>query len=323
MELMKIMSIRPWGPEHTEDCVALGMRNAEAAQDGYRQTLGEEIYAAAYPGWREAAETAIRSQMQDARGFVLLGENAVEACCAYRCSGAVASISCCEGTSRETLEPLLAYLLEDMKAQGVTHCGVNCDTGPANEPLLAALKAVGFEKNVPHVRYFQKLKERPVLPETQLQIVPAREEHIADCVEIALKLWTIIHDSYISCIGDDIHDVTHAGWQDAHRVNIAAQQRREGSLVALLDGKVVGFCGGRVENGTLGVIGYNGVDPEYRGRGIARYLYEAVFDSFRSRGIQYARVFTGGDNGHGPARRAYEKAGYDRKLLNATYYKIL
>ena len=323
MELAKSEHIVPWNPGHTEGCVALALKNAEAIHAGYREALGEAIYDAAFFGWQDGVVSTVRSQTQEARGFVLLGEGSVKGCCAYRQSGAVASISCCEGASAEALEQLLKYLLEDMKTQGVTHCAVNCDTDPVNGVLKAALQAVGFEKNVPHVRYYQTLKERPVLPETRLQIVPAREEHIEECVNIALKLWTIIHESYISCIGDEIHDITHAGWQDAHRVNIAAQQRREGSLVALLDGKVVGFCGCRVENGTLGVIGYNGVDPEYRGRGIARYLYEAAFDQFRSRGIQYARVFTGGDSGHGPARRAYEKAGYDKKLLNTTYYRIL
>jgi len=315
------VTIVPWDGEYTESCVALGLKNEAAAQEGYGKALGEALHAAAFPCWRETAEAQLRDGGQ--RGFVLLREDTVEAFGAYRYSGPVASVCCCGGTSGEVLAPLLVYLVEDMKSQGVTHCAINCDTDPADEALLAALEAAGFEKNVPHVRYFQKLKERPVLPETPLQVVPSREEHVASCVEIALKLWTIIHDSYISCIGDEIHDVTHAGWQEALKDNIAAQQRREGSLVALLDGKVVGFCGSRVENGTLGVIGYNGVDPEYRGRGIARYLYEAAFDRFRSRGIQYARVFTGGDSGHGPPEGAYEKAGYDRKIRNATYYKIL
>ena len=97
----------------------------------------------------------------------------------------------------------------------------------------------------------------------------------------------------------------------------------DGCCVKLADGKVVGFCGCRTVNGKIGVIGYNGVDPDYRGRGIARYLYETVFDSFRAQDIRYAQVFTGGENGHAPARRAYDKAGYDHKILNATYYKIL
>ena len=323
MDFVKNAHIVPWNPEHTEGCVALALNSAGATHEGYRRALGEEIHDAAFFGWQDEVVSTIRSQIQNDRGFVLLREGTVDACCAYRQSGAVASITCCEGVSAEALGQLLAYLLEDMKNQGVTHCSVNCDTDPVNSVLKDALQAVGFEKNVPHVRYYQMLKERPTLPETQLQIVPAREAHIEDCVNIALKLWTIIHDSYISCIGDEIHDLTHAGWQDALRVNIANQLRRVGSLVALLDGKVVGFCGCRTVNGKIGVISYNGVDPDYRGRGIARYLYETVFDSFRAQDIRYAQVFTGGENGHAPARRAYEKAGYDHKILNATYYKIL
>ena len=315
--------IIPWTKAHTDSCVALTMKNAESTQWAYRQILGEELHDAAFPGWRETAEAAIRSQEAEDNGFVLMDGDTVEAFGAYRFNGRVAGISLCEGTSREYLEALLKFLLEDMKKKGVTYCTINCDTEPECVDLRAALEAVGFEKNLPHVKYFQTLKPRPELPETQLQVVPACEEYVEDCVRIALKLWTIIHRAYADLIGDDIHDVTAAGWQDALRVNISNQQRRPTSLVALLDGKVVGFCGCRVENGTLGVIGYNGVDPEYRGRGIARYMYEAAFDSFRAQGIRHARVFTGGDDGHGPARRAYEKAGYDKKILNVTYYKIL
>ena len=43
----------------------------------------------------------------------------------------------------------------------------------------------------------------------------------------------------------------------------------------------------------------------------------------RKQGITHARVFTGGDNGHAPARRAYEKAGYNKRLLCLTYYMAL
>lgn len=274
-------------------------------------------------GWREKLENSVREQQSGAYAYVLLDDGIVAAFGAYTCSGCVGTIGICEGNSADMLEQLYRFLLEDMKKNGITHAVVNCEENPGCAAAWTALERVGFEKNLPHVKYYQTLKEAPVLPETDLQVVPAEEAHVADCVRIALALWTGIHEVYAKRIGDDIHDAVMANWQANQKKSIADQQRRPTSLVALLNGQVVGFCGCRVENGVLGVIGYNGVDPQFRGRGIARYMYEAAFDSFRSQGIRYARVFTGGDDGHGPARRAYEKAGYDKKLLSATFYKIL
>ena len=313
--------ITPWQRDYFDRCAALAMENAEDFSALRRQRLGDELDAAAFPFWRQ--DVAEQLQNPGDNCYMLLNGETVEAFGAFQTMGNTAKISLLEGTSQSDLTKLLVFLLNKMKEQGITHCIVDCDTEPCRERVKAALNEVGFEKNLPHVRYFQTLKPRPELPETALQVVPARQEYVEDCVQIALKLWTIIHRAYADLIGDDIHDVVSANWQAALKENIANQQARPTSFVALLDGKVVGFCGCRIENDTLGIIGYNGVDPEYRGRGIARYMYEAAFDSFRAKGIRHARVFTGGDDGHGPARRAYEKAGYDKKLLNVTYYKTI
>jgi len=43
----------------------------------------------------------------------------------------------------------------------------------------------------------------------------------------------------------------------------------------------------------------------------------------KARGVRFVRVLTGGDLGHAPARRAYEKAGFTRNLPSVTYYMEL
>lgn len=315
--------IVPCGRNHVEACVALAVKAGQAQQAYKREVLGEDLHAVAMYGWQEALEKAVREQQTGDHAFVLLEGGAVAAFGAYKSSGAIGSIGICEATSADAQEQLLKYLLEDMKKNGITHAMVNWENCPSSAAARTALERVGFEKYLPHVRYFQTLGEAPGLPETELQILPAEEAHIEDCVRIAIQVWSVIHDAYANTIGRELHDAFNANWQERHRVNIANHIRNTKAVVAVLDGKVVGFCGSRVENGILGVIGYNGVDPEYRGRGIARYMYEAAFDSFRSQRIRCARVFTGGDDGHGPARRAYEKAGFNKRLLSVTYYRTL
>ena len=49
-------------------------------------------------------------------------------------------------------------------------------------------------------------------------------------------------------------------------------------------------------------------------------MYERVLELFREARMEYARVRTSLDEGHAPARRAYEKAGFDRSLPDVTYF---
>ena len=65
------------------------------------------------------------------------------------------------------------------------------------------------------------------------------------------------------------------------------------------------------------------VHPDWQGRGIAPRLYEYVFERLRERGMRYVKVHTGGDPAHAPARRAYQKAGFEIALPQVDYYREL
>ena len=156
----------------------------------------------------------------------------------------------------------------------------------------------------------------------QVRMVPFQEEYLDDCVRIALTVWKGIHDAYSDELGQELHDAVMGGWQERLRAAIAEQQRTCRSFVAMLDDQVVGFCACRRE-GELGVVGYNGVDPKYRGNGIASLMYNRLFEEMKAMGATHARVMTGGDPGHAPARKAYEKAGFEKHLTSVTYYKEL
>lgn len=156
----------------------------------------------------------------------------------------------------------------------------------------------------------------------QVKIVTFQEEHLEDCVRIALTVWDGIHDAYSDALGKELHDAVMVGWKERLADEIAEQQRTRRSFVAMLDGKVVGFCACRLE-GELGIVGYNGVDPQYRGNGIASLMYGRLFEEMKAMGAKHARVMTGGDPGHAPARKAYEKAGFEKHLTSVTYYKEL
>jgi ribosomal protein S18 acetylase RimI-like enzyme len=73
----------------------------------------------------------------------------------------------------------------------------------------------------------------------------------------------------------------------------------------------------------IGEIANNAVDPDFQGRGLAQQMYRAVLERFRREGLLYAKVQTGLDEAHAPARRAYERAGFDIRHETVTYYQKL
>jgi GNAT superfamily N-acetyltransferase len=64
------------------------------------------------------------------------------------------------------------------------------------------------------------------------------------------------------------------------------------------------------------------VDPEFQGRGIGGALVEFAVAWMKEAGMSIAMIETGADPGHAPARRTYEKAGFELFSV-ARYFKTL
>ena len=90
------------------------------------------------------------------------------------------------------------------------------------------------------------------------------------------------------------------------------------------EGQVVGFVTYQLDHDLrVGEIGNNAVDPAWQGHGIATRLYQEVLDHLRAAGMRVARVTTGLDDGHAPARAAYEKVGFGVGAPSVTLYQEL
>lgn len=157
-----------------------------------------------------------------------------------------------------------------------------------------------------------------------VEIVPASEAYIQDACDIAVRAWTPIRQVFRRDLGDELYEAYFTGWQESKRAGVARQLRSGRGYVALVDGKVVGFISYRVDEAThSGEIGGNAVDPQCRGMGIGPKMYDFVLEKMKEEGMVYATVATGLDDGHAPARRAYEKAGFEKNLPSVRYYKKL
>lgn len=90
---------------------------------------------------------------------------------------------------------------------------------------------------------------------------------------------------------------------DVWEMRLGYYMRRDpdASLVAELDGKVVGFMLGEVRAGEFGLeqptgwIEVMGVDPEVRGRAIGRRLADSMLEYFTGRGATTVRTLVDAD----------------------------
>ena len=160
----------------------------------------------------------------------------------------------------------------------------------------------------------------------ELTIGPAREEEMEEICAIAKAAWEPIHDAMVSTVGEDLHASLSGDWRSIKAEQIRNQFRQNPDWVlAVRDGQsVAGFVTFAIdEKKSLGTIRNNAVNPDYQGRGIGTAMYRYVLDLFRKAGMAYASVTTGLDPGHAPARKAYERAGFDLRREDVTYYKLL
>ena len=95
-------------------------------------------------------------------------------------------------------------------------------------------------------------------------------------------------------------------------------------LVAIGGLHVAGFVAIELDHPEegMGEISMLGVDPDRQGAGTGTALTEFALERLKEAGMGVAMVETGGDPGHAPARRAYEKADF-ALLPIARYFKNL
>ena len=150
----------------------------------------------------------------------------------------------------------------------------------------------------------------------------ARSEDLDAVAAIARQNWSHIYEGYREILGDALYALAYTDPMDAKEASVRKAGQEGRMFVAELEGQICGFATYRVE-GVLGTLSENAVASAFRGRGIARLLYERVFAQLKEAGCQAVSLTTGLDDAHGPARRAYEKMGFEKALLSIRYFRKL
>ena len=154
-------------------------------------------------------------------------------------------------------------------------------------------------------------------------IAPYNSKHLEEIVRLSLRAWAPVFQSIEIEMGPATYRQYYPDWRASQKEAVESVCRNENMPVwtALSHGKPVGFVAvKRHDEGSLGEIYMVAVEPEAQGRGIASRLIDTATARMKNEGFNMCIIDTGMDPGHAPARRAYEKLGFNMWPV-ARFYK--
>ncbi|MCZ7643864.1 MAG: GNAT family N-acetyltransferase [Planctomycetota bacterium] len=166
------------------------------------------------------------------------------------------------------------------------------------------------------------------MPNAQDEILirDARPADADAAAKIAVMAWAPIREAFRVRLGDEIArgfgDMEKSKYEQVHGFLTRTPQD---AVVATVGGQVVGFATTHLHTARnpdcpVGELGNNAVHPDFGGRGIGAKMGHACLEKLVARGAKVLKVFTGLDEGHAPARKLYEKLGFDKRLEHVEYY---
>jgi len=159
-----------------------------------------------------------------------------------------------------------------------------------------------------------------------MRIEPYDPRQLEAVIRLSLRAWTPVFDSIQKAMDADLYrefypDDWRVSQQKAVEDVCAAEDTNV--WVAIDAGSTVGFVAVKLDSeSSMGEIYMVAVDPDFQGHGTGTALIEFALAWMKDAGMSVAMVETGGDPGHAPARRTYEKLGFGL-LPIARYFKKL
>ncbi|MEA5597712.1 GNAT family N-acetyltransferase [Rivularia sp. UHCC 0363] len=159
-----------------------------------------------------------------------------------------------------------------------------------------------------------------------MQIEPYDHHHLDAVIRLSLRAWTPVFDSIQKVMDVEVYREFYADdWRVSQQKAVEEVCTAEDTnvWVAIDAGSTMGFVAVKLDSDeSMGEIYMVAVDPDFQGRGIGSALISFALDWMKDAGMSIAMVETGGDPGHAPARRTYEKLGFGM-LAIARYFKKL
>lgn len=149
----------------------------------------------------------------------------------------------------------------------------------------------------------------------QLHIRPAHAADTDRLQAIRRAAFAPVFASFRAILGDELYELAQRREDEAQQDLLSSLMANDSGwelYVAESQSDIVGFVAVQLNRETLiGEIGLNAVDPAYAGAGIGTRMYSFAVERMKQADMKVATVSTGADPSHAPARRAYQKAGFD------------
>jgi GNAT superfamily N-acetyltransferase len=160
----------------------------------------------------------------------------------------------------------------------------------------------------------------------QVQIRRASDDDTDTLASLAVLAWAPVFASFRQELGPTVYAILYPDWERQQRAVVERMCNAGGETsvwMAETDGAVAGFIVYTLNHEELtGTVELLAVHPHHQNRGIGTALNRFALAQMKDAGMKLASVSTGGDPGHAPARRSYEKAGYTA-FPNVWYYQAL
>jgi len=142
-------------------------------------------------------------------------------------------------------------------------------------------------------------------------------------VDLSLRAWEPVFASFEETWGEPLYQRFFPDWRAHQARDVRAALDANPTWVSTDAERATGFVNVVFDEAErAGEIYMIAVDPASQGRGLAGRLTEFALDEMRRRGMTLATVATGADPGHGPARRTYERAGFE-PIHQVLYARLL
>jgi ribosomal protein S18 acetylase RimI-like enzyme len=151
---------------------------------------------------------------------------------------------------------------------------------------------------------------------------PSDEERVVD---LSLRAWAPVFASLERVLGQEIFHRLHGDWRP-FQARAVREVLNSGDITVWISvsDQVHGFVATKISDPErlIGEVWMLAVDPDSQRRGIGSALTTFATERLRDAGMRVAMIDTGGDAGHAPARKVYEKSDYTL-LPIARYWKAL
>lgn len=158
-----------------------------------------------------------------------------------------------------------------------------------------------------------------------ISIEPYTPAHRVAVGALSLAAWAPVFASLEQVLGPAVYPLLFPDWRVSQRQAVEAVCDGEECQVwvALDAGAPVGFVAVKLHPADrMGEVYMVAVDPAAQRFGVGTALLEHALGWIKGAGMAVAMVATGGDPGHAPARRTYERLGF-APLPLVQYYKKL